>query len=109
MPGGGLSSPIVVDNRVILTTAIGANPPVSLSEGVRDMRPKKPSTPVKFHVICLNLDDGSKLWEKTILEKQPEYPIHGSNSYATESPATDGKRIFVYFAAVFGLLAIRFS
>jgi outer membrane protein assembly factor BamB len=106
MPGGGLSSPIVVDNRIILTTAIGAKPPVSFAEGVRDMRPKKPNTPVKFHVICLNLGDGSKLWEKTIIEKQPEYPIHGSNSYATESPATDGKRIFVYFAAVGTITAL---
>ncbi|MFT5302291.1 MAG: outer membrane protein assembly factor BamB [Mariniblastus sp.] len=100
MPGGGLSSPIVVKDHIILTTAIGAKPPVSFSEGVRDMRPKKPTAAVKFHVVCLKLSDGSQLWEKTITEKQPEYPIHGSNSYATESPASDGERIFVYFAAV---------
>ena len=100
MPGGGLSSPIVQGDRIFLTTAIGATPPVSFSEGVRDMRPKKPEKPVKFHVICFLLEDGSKLWEKTIVEKLPEYPIHGSNSYSTESPATDGKHLFVYFAAV---------
>ncbi len=100
VPGGGLSSPIVTGDRIILTSAVGANPPVSFMEGVRDMRPKKPNKAVKFHVTCLKLDDGSKLWEKTIVEKQPEFPIHSSNSYATESPATDGKHVFVYFAAI---------
>ena len=104
LPGGGLSSPIVQADRVFLTTAIGANTPVSFSEGVRDMRPKKPESAVKFAVICLKLSDGSQLWENTLLEKQPEFPIHGSNSYATESPATDGKHLFVYYAAV-GLIA----
>ena len=42
LPGGGLSSPVVHSNRIFLTTAIGAKAPVSFSEGVRDMRPKKP-------------------------------------------------------------------
>ena len=109
LPGGGLSSPIVHGERIFLTTAIGAAPPVSYSEGVRDMSPQKPETALKFHVICFQVNDGSKLWEKTIVEKQPEYPIHGSNSFATESPATDGKHLFVYFAAVGTVAALDFD
>ena len=109
MPGGGLSSPIVVGDRIFLTTAVGPKPPVSFAEGVRDMRPKTPDAAVKFHVICLNLEDGSKIWEKTVVEKRPEYPIHGSNSYATESPATDGKHLFVYFAAIGTIAALDFD
>ena len=106
LPGGGLSSPIVTGDRILLTTAVGANPPVSFMEGVRDMRPKRPEGPVQFQVICLNLEDGKKLWEKTIIEQRPEYPIHGSNSYATESPATDGKRVYVYFASTGTIAAL---
>ena len=109
MPGGGLSSPIVQGDRIFLTTAVGAKPPVSFSEGVRDMRPKKPDAAVKFQVMCLNLVDGSMNWEKTLVEKQPEYPIHGSNSYATESPTTDGERLFAYFAAVGTIAALDFE
>lgn len=109
LPGGGLSSPIVQGDRIFLTTAIGPEPPVSFSEGVRDMRPKQPDSAVKFHVICFSVGDGSKLWEKTIVEKQPEFPIHGSNSYATESPATDGKHVFVYFAAIGTIAALDFD
>jgi outer membrane protein assembly factor BamB len=109
LPGGGLSSPIVHGDRIFLTTAVGSEPPVSFSEGVRDMRPKKPDAAVKFHVICFQVSDGSKIWEKTIVEKQPEFPIHGSNSYATESPATDGKHLFVYFAAIGTIAALDFD
>lgn len=104
MQGSGLSSPIVSGDRIFLTTAVGAPAPVSFMEGVRDMRPKKPQSDVEFQVVCLSLADGSKQWEKTIIKKQPEFPIHGSNSFATESPATDGKHVFAYFAAV-GIIA----
>ena len=104
LPGGGLSSPIVTGNRIFVCSAVGADLPVSFAEGVRDMRPKRPDQDVKFTVTCLNLEDGSKMWEKVLVEKRPPYPIHGSNSFATESPATDGERIYVYFAAV-GIVA----
>lgn len=99
LAGGGLSSPIVHNDRVYVTAAVGMAPPVSFMEGVRDMRPKKPSKPLKFQVVCLDLKTGKAQWEKVIEEAQPEYPIHASNSYATESPACDGERLFVYFAA----------
>lgn len=106
MKGGGLSSPVTTSNRIFLTSAIGPKPPVSFGEGVRDMRPKKPEEAVKFHVTCLDIEDGSLIWEKTISEQRPQYPIHGSNSYATESPATDGKHLFVYFAAIGTIAAL---
>ncbi|MGI9517301.1 MAG: PQQ-binding-like beta-propeller repeat protein [Pirellulaceae bacterium] len=104
VPGGGWASPIVTGDRIFLTTAAGANKPFGFREGVTDMRPKQPEGPVKFQVICLNLQDGSTVWKQTIVEQQPEFPIHGSNTYATESPATDGERVFVYFAPI-GIVA----
>ncbi len=109
LPGGGLSSPIVHGDRVFLTTAIGMKPPVSFMEGVRDMGPKKPDAPLQFNVICLQLADGAKLWEKTLVEELPPFPIHASNSYATESPATDGKQLYVYFAAIGKVAAFDFD
>ena len=104
LDGGGLASPIVTGDKIFIVSAVGAPLPVSFSEGVRDMRPKRPESDVKFQVTCLNLEDGSQVWQKTLLEKRPDHPIHGSNSFATESPATDGERVFVYFAAI-GIVA----
>ena len=109
IPGGGLSSPVVVKDRIFVTTAVGTNRPVSFMEGVRDMSPKNPGKPVKFRVICYKLTDGSKLWETQIEEKTPPFPIHASNSFATETPATDGERLFVYFASAGTIVALDFD
>ena len=109
LTGSGLASPVVQGDRVFLATAVGAAPSVSFSEGVSDMRPKTPSSAVKFDVICLSLRDGTTHWSKTVVERKPEFPIHGSNSYATETPATDGQRLFVYFAAVGVMAALDFQ
>lgn len=100
LKGGGLSSPVVVGDKIFLTTAVGFADPASFGKGVSDMRPKLPDAALKFHVMCLKLEDGSMVWEKTIAEDKPEYPIHASNSFATESPASDGEHLFVYFAAI---------
>ena len=65
---------------------------------------KPPETPFKFNVICLRVSDGKMLWKQSVANQKPPYVIHPSNSYATESPATDGKRVYVYFAAI-GIVA----
>lgn len=109
LPGSGLASPVVHGDLVFLAAAVGANPSVSFREGVSDMSPKTPKAPVKFEVVCYSLKDGTTKWSKTILEKLPQFPIHGSNSYATETPATDGQRLYVYFAAVGVIAALDFD
>ncbi len=109
MKGGGLSSPIVIGDQIFLTTAVGFTPPVSFMEGVRDMRPKTPDVALQFVVQCLSLDNGAILWETTIAEEQPKFPIHSSNSFATESPASDGKHLFVYFASIGTVCAMDFD
>ena len=106
IPGGGLSSPIVIGKTVFITTAEGAGKPVDFAGGVSNMRPKSAAGPLKFKLICLSLADGKTIWEKTLATKKPEYPIHSSNSFATESPASDGKRIFAYFAAIGLVVAV---
>lgn len=104
--GGGLSAPIVVGDRVLITSVVGAALPMNFAGGVSNMRPKLPTGPIKFRVACLNLKSGKQIWEKTLAEERPKHPIHSSNSFATASPASDGNRFFVYFASigrVFGL------
>ena len=106
--GGGWSSPIILGEHVFLTTAIDSKntKPLGHAGGVRNMRGKKPTEPLDFKLICLSLIDGSLNWEKTIARKQPKFSIHPSNTYATESPITDGKYIFSYFAAIGKVTAV---
>ncbi len=104
--GGGWSSPVVVGDRVILTTAVSsaAERPKGFGGGVAAMRQhsqaKPPQEPVSFEVHCLSKSDGSEIWRRVIEQRKPSYPIHPSNTYATESPVTDGTRVYVYFAAI---------
>ena len=49
---------------------------------------------------CLKLSDGSSVWKTEIVSRKPPFKIHPSNSYATESPVTDGSNVYAYFASV---------
>ena len=101
MKGSGWSSPIVVGDRVIFTSAVSENAarPKGMMAGVGSMRTFRNQKPVnqKFVVSCLNLEDGTVMWSKTVGELVPAV-IHPSNTYATESPTSDGKYVFTFFA-----------
>ena len=104
--GGGWSSPVAAGDRVFVTAAVSTEfaGPKGFGEGVSSMRSfftsKPPQKPISFEVHCLSLSDGKLLWNRQIAFLKPAHKIHPSNSYATESPVTDGQHIYAYFAAV---------
>lgn len=108
IPGGGWSSPVVAGGRVFVTTAVDSNntKPLNHAGGVRNMRGKRASEPFDFKLMCISLKDGSVQWETNITTEKPKFPIHPSNTYATESPVTDGKYIYCYFAAIGRVVAV---
>ena len=101
VPGLGWSNPVVHSGRIYLTSAV--------SEG--EIEPRKPGLyyggdrkePIKhmhhFMVLCLELNTGDYLWQKEVLATQPLTPIHIKNSYAAETPVTDGERVYAYFGS----------
>lgn len=108
MEGSGWSSPIVVGDRIFLTAAVSENAskPKGMMAGVASMGTYRSAKPVKhrFVVSCRSLADGSVIWKKTVGEAVPPV-VHPSNTYATESPATDGKHVFTFFATTGALVA----
>jgi outer membrane protein assembly factor BamB len=76
IPGKGHSSPIVSGDRVFVTTAI----------------PEEQ----KRMLLCLDAKDGKVLWQQVVVTA-PLETINGLNSYASSTPATDGKLVFVDF------------
>lgn len=102
IPGRGWSSPIVWDGLVFLTTVIneGENEPIKKGLYFGGNRLEPPKSNHQWKVICLALDDGSVIWEKTVHEGVPEKSLHIKNSYASETPVTDGERIYCYFGNV---------
>ena len=101
LEGGGWSSPVVVGNRIFMTSAVSQDgaKPKGMTAGVASMRSFRNAKPAKQRYVlsCRNLNDGKLIWSKSVCESVPQV-IHPSNTYATESPATDGKRVFCFFA-----------
>ena len=99
VPGRGWSSPVVWGNKVFLTTVINSGASEAPKKGLYfgGERPKPPETPHQWKVYCLDVNTGNILWDKVAHEGPPESSIHIKNSYASETPVTDGKRLYVYF------------
>jgi outer membrane protein assembly factor BamB len=76
IPGKGHSSPIVWEDRIFVTTCLEAQE--------------------KRMLLCLSRTDGRVLWEREVVKAKLE-PKHSLNSYASSTPATDGKHVWVSF------------
>lgn len=67
--------------------------------GPGGMKGRVPDTVYKWEIHCLSATDGKTLWKKVAAEKKPTTSVHSSNTYATETPVTDGNRVYAYFGA----------
>jgi outer membrane protein assembly factor BamB len=76
IPGKGHSSPVVWVERVFVTTCVEES-------GERVL-------------LCLDARDGSERWRRTVLTAKLERK-HSLNSFASSTPATDGRHVWVTF------------
>jgi outer membrane protein assembly factor BamB len=107
VPGRGWSSPIVWQGRVILTSAVSAAGEEPPKKGLY-MGGEKKEPPADVHryvVSCYDHATGRPLWERTVHEGKPSTPKHVKNTFASETPATDGESIYALFGNV-GLFAL---
>ena len=64
----------------------------------------KPSAPHRWVLYDVDLKTGRIRWERVAHTGVPAKSRHLKNSYAAETPVTDGERVYVYFGDV-GLFA----
>jgi outer membrane protein assembly factor BamB len=115
VPGKSWSSPVVWGNHVFVTTAINTaesdtllpvSAYVSRSNGgtmtFRDIATT--SAPHRWLVYDVDFRDGKVRWERQVGSAVPSQPRHLKNSYASETPVTDGERVYAYFGNI-GLFA----
>ena len=81
IPGAGHASPIIWNDRIFTVSTLE-------DKGERVL-------------FCLNRDDGSIRWRKTVF-KAPLETIHRLNSRASSTPSTDGKLVYATFLKVDG-------
>lgn len=91
LPGPGSSSPIVWGDRVFVTCYSGY--------GVSTRQVGEPEM-LKRHLLCFDRKSGRELWRKMVDARLPEDPYRGyitEHGYATNSPVTDGERVYAFF------------
>lgn len=100
IPGLGHSSPIVWGDRVFVTTAVSSDPKSVFQyplDGQLDRRTDLARQQLKLY--CLDKHTGKVLWERVAADVTPRIARHPHNSYASATPATDGKRVVAFFGS----------
>ncbi len=102
LPGRGWSSPVVVGNRVFITTCESTEPPEEAKKGLYFGGDRsEPSSAIhRWKVLALDLDSGSIRWERTLHEGVPTQPIHIKGSHASETPVADGGKVWCVFGGI---------
>ncbi len=89
MPGAGTSSPIVVGERVFLTSFSGHGVPGEPSGSMNRL---------KRTVVCVGRKDGKILWTRDVKARLPEQErTRDNHGYASSTPVSDGERLYVFF------------
>ena len=100
--GMGSSSPIVWGDKIFLLTAISTDKPGTTSPaagGGRRGGGGAPANLYQFVVLCLDRETGKELWRQVAIEQQPHESGHATNTFASASAITDGKRLFAFFGS----------
>ena len=111
VPGRSWSSPVIWGDHIFVTTAINTLEPESLltvasyvsrSNGgtMTFMDVSKPSAPHRWVLYDVDLKTGRIRWERVAHTGVPAKSRHLKNSYAAETPVTDGERVYAYFGDV---------
>jgi len=105
IPGKGWSSPIVVGDRIWLTSA------EEVAIGTKEASEKLATLPfgsrdivvdgaVSLFAIEVNAETGEILRRIDLFDKKNPPPLHAMNSYASPTPVTNGKRIVCHFGSL---------
>ena len=122
IPGRGHSTPVIWGDKIFLTTAIptgkadpsppakDAAPLASAPSGnqqspegggqQRRGRDTGPQAEHRFDLLCLDRKTGKLLWQRTAKVATPHEGYHRAyGSFASSSPVTDGKFVYVSFGS----------
>ena len=106
VPGVGWSSPVVWGDRLYVTTAVSSGPIEEMKKGLYFGGNRgKVNDEHRFMAVALDTKTGKIVWQRELFKGVPPGSRHLKNSFASETPVTDGERVYFYFAQV-GLFAL---
>ena len=108
--GLGWSSPVIWDDHIFLTSAVSSGeerPPVP---GLYDDQGGVTSTAEhRWVVYDIDFNTGRIRWERELHKAVPATAKHLKNTFASETPVTDGERLYVYLGSIGLLTALDFG
>jgi outer membrane protein assembly factor BamB len=100
IPGLGHSSPVVWGDRVYVASAISSDPQATFRPGLYgDGDASADRTVHRFMVFAFDKRTGEPVWERVAYEGEPIDKRHVKSTYASSSPATDGRVVVAWFGS----------
>ena len=100
LPGLGHSSPVVWGSRVFVTAAISSRGKGTFKPGLYgDGTASDDRSPHKWVLYALDKRTGRIEWERVAFEGPPIDTRHVKSTYASATPATDGRTVVVWFGS----------
>jgi outer membrane protein assembly factor BamB len=108
IPGRSWSSPIVWGDHVFVVTALKTKQPTDPPNAVGTYLARSlggpmsgadittPTDEYRWVLYDIDVNSGTVRWERQITAEVPTQPVHQKNSFASETPVTDGERVYVY-------------
>ncbi|HKY03417.1 MAG TPA: PQQ-binding-like beta-propeller repeat protein [Blastocatellia bacterium] len=109
IPGTGWSSPVVWGDNIFVTTVISKEAKEAPKKGLYFGGERKAAVDEhRWVVYCVDWKTGKIRWEREVHKGAPAHSRHLKNSYASETPVTDGERVYAYFGNI-GLFCFDMS
>jgi len=109
IPGLAVSSPIVWNDRVFVSTAVSSDPDQKIKTGLYgDVEPVTDASKHSWHLIAIDKKTGKIAWDRVAYEGIPKTKRHPKSSQASPTPVTDGTHVIVSFGSQ-GLYAYDFN
>jgi len=120
VPGRGWASPIVWGNHVFVLTSTAVTGPEVPIQPIENYRARslggtmtrdyitELDEPLRWVLFDFDFETGETRWEQTLHTTVPSFPTHQKSTFASETPVTDGERVYVYLADI-GLFALDFE
>jgi outer membrane protein assembly factor BamB len=105
VPGVGWSSPIVWEDHIFVTSVISEGQVEAPKLGLFAAGERPTSTDIhRWMVYDFDFKTGRIRWAREVRRVVPFGPKHLKNTHASETPVTDGERVYAYFGSA-GLFA----
>jgi outer membrane protein assembly factor BamB len=108
IPGRSWSSPVVWGDQVFVVSAVNVKQPVETPNAVATYLARSLGGPMsgaaltnptdehRWVLYAIDAGTGKIRWERQVHAAVPRQSAHQKNSFASETPATDGERVYVY-------------